>query len=105
MAASIPVLRILFRDLQITARRYYISHDTERTKSSRPVRRSMTTTTIIATNASSSQQRTCPSDADDMSEKGILKDAQSGILLTNVVAVDYQEKSDDDSMRYGAETV
>lgn len=93
VAASIPVLRVLVKEVKSSARRYYVS--TEDHTTNRSGYRNQHTITISA-GRNSRHQRIRSQDA--QSDKSILDD-KPGIVRTKEVAVEYhkrEERRDED---------
>ena len=93
MAASIPVLRVLFRDLKSsTSRRYYGTNESDGTKNSRSSRSQNSTVTISA-------HPTRPGNRERQvgAYEVPVPAVPSGIVRTNVVQVEFHDKDRKDS--------
>ena len=109
IAASIPILRVLVREVRSTARRYYVSKEGGTGSSglrSRTGRNTQHNTVVISGgNLTSSRHHShVPSKVqDDSSDKSILSDgpysknANGRIVRTNEINVAYQSRKDADS--------
>ncbi|KAH8898213.1 hypothetical protein GQ53DRAFT_817506 [Thozetella sp. PMI_491] len=85
MAASIPVLRVLFRDIKSISRRYYISNqENGGTHTSRLVSSNPENKVIISAGAGSLVRKNTSD-----SEKRIVRDSQGHILQVTELAVEY----------------
>lgn len=100
MAASIPVLRVLIRDVASTARKYY-GNSATRTNGSRfggGLTRTNTVTVTTSTTRKGSIRRKWDKLADDRSDKSILGvEPEPGfgkIVRTNEIVVQYDTRSD-----------
>ena len=116
MAASIPILRVLVREVRSTARRYYVSK--EATSSGSGLRskagRTQNNTVVISSGKPSSAVHHMHNPnklQDDRSDKSILNDggyATAGngrIVRINEVNVAYQSRKDTDSDEYELQPV
>lgn len=120
MAASIPVLRVLFNEVKATSRRYYYASNgkevppsqSDRSGSNNSAPKSLTTrvggrgahnSTVITVDRSRFEDR--PGGAypapgsDGGSDRIILQDIEGKIVRTNEVEVEYHDKGDSISMR------
>jgi hypothetical protein len=90
MAASIPAMRVLFRDLRSSARRYYGSYDPSGIATTNPERR-------YRGHSHSTQIKSQARDLkDDSSDKEILSPSagSSKILRVDEVEIEYRARSD-----------
>lgn len=94
VAASIPVLRVLVRHVQSSARKYYRTGEGYSNRSKAHGSRSHTV--VISTRQQDKSQ-------DDQSDTTILNPANGRVMMTNEIAVSYQYKKDGDSSVAGYE--
>lgn len=101
IAASIPVLRVIVREVKSSARKYYVAggetYPEGFTKQSRL--RSQNNTVVVTAQRS----RMASHKQDDWSDKSILDGNRPNpgkIVQTNEVAVEYQDRKDAESMEY-----
>ncbi|KAH7120719.1 hypothetical protein EDB81DRAFT_666750 [Dactylonectria macrodidyma] len=85
VASSIPVLRVLVRQVRSSAKQYYLAD--ERTDFGRDSQNRKIA--IIARNQSR---------GDDQSDKSILNQAAGGVLVTHELSVNYPDSKDQDSL-------
>jgi len=95
MAASIPVLRTLFRDLNTISRRYYISESKSATQNSRVATTKHVDTNTVVISAGPAPDRTNKSSSSI--ERCPLRDSQGQILQSTevVVAVEYRKEEEE----------
>ena len=116
IAACIPILRVLVKDVRTTARRYYASNgDGTTSGAARKSAAGSRSNTVIVTAGRSRAQHT--QKMDDWSEKSILDDSSAPspshvahghhgrIVQTNEVAIEYQDRRDGDVVEYQLENL
>ncbi|KAB5578193.1 hypothetical protein GE09DRAFT_953002 [Coniochaeta sp. 2T2.1] len=100
IAASIPILRVLIRDVKTSYRNYYVSEQNDNqtgTRRSRTRGQSSVVVTAGRRNNSDSKNK-----LDDGSEKSILDGRASPgkIVRRNEIVVEYQDRKDGESVEY-----
>src|SRR3569833_2847478 len=100
IAASIPILRVLIREVKTSARRYYVSNGNTAT-GLRSNGRTLNNTIVISGGAVQTQNS---QKQDDQSDKSILGGADASrngrIVRTNEINVEYRTRRDGDSDEY-----
>jgi hypothetical protein len=93
---------VLVRDVQTSARKYYVSNnDQNNTHNNQTARkskiRSQNNTVVVTAGRSRAAQK-----HDDWSDKSILQESpsQGKIVQTNEIAVEYQDRKDGESVEY-----
>ncbi|KAF9878152.1 hypothetical protein CkaCkLH20_04190 [Colletotrichum karsti] len=98
VAASIPVLRVLVRDVASTARKYYGGSSGTRTQKSRGLGPTRTNTVTVTTSTRKGSVKRKDKLADDRSDRSILGEEEElefgKIVRTNEVVVQYDTRSD-----------
>ena len=100
IAASIPVLRVLVREVSTSAKKYYFSNSDSQGAASALRSKNRTqksTLSVTATRISQSPKQ------DDSSERSILDgqvDRSGKIMRTSEIAVEYQARKEGDSLEY-----
>ena len=92
IAASIPILRVFVRDVQTSARKYYLNTDGESQTNQGSKKSKRNITAVASTQHSRSTGR---KGDDDSSDKSILDGFSSHgkhIMQTNEIAVEYEMK-------------
>jgi hypothetical protein len=101
IAASIPILRVLIRDVKTSYRNYYVSeHNDNGTASKRSRARGQNS--VIVTAGRSRSTNLSSNKLDDGSEKSILEGRASPgkIIRRHEVVVEYQDRKDGESVEY-----
>ena len=103
IAASIPILRVIVRDVQSTARKYYVTDGETRqgTNTNRQSKMRSQNNTVIVT---AQRSRIQSQKQDDWSDKSVTelagKPIPGQIMQINEVAVEYQDRKDTESIEY-----
>ncbi len=103
IAASIPILRVIVRDVQTSARKYYVTNGETRqgTTAERQSKMRSQTNTVIVT---AQRSRVHGQKQDDSSDKSVTvlagRPSPGQIMQINEVAVEYQDRKDAESIEY-----
>ncbi|KAK0711898.1 hypothetical protein B0H67DRAFT_555801 [Lasiosphaeris hirsuta] len=95
MAASIPVLRTLFRDLNNLSRRYYIAESKNATQNSRVAPRSVNNTTVV-TISGGAQSSLELEKTNSTSDKAPLRESCGQIFQSTEIVVAVEPRREDD---------
>lgn len=100
IAASVPILRVLIRDVKTSYRNYYVSEQNDNNTASRRSR-VRGQNSVVVTGGRRSNNRSS-NKLDDGSEKSILEGENSPgkIVRRNEIVVEYQDRKDGESMEY-----
>lgn len=101
VAASIPILRVLIRDVKTSYRKYYVSEHNDNTSSARKSRVRGPNHSVVVT-AGRRSNNASGSKLDDGSEKSILdgKTSSGKIVRRNEVVIEFQDRKDGESVEY-----
>lgn len=103
IAASIPILRVLIRDVKTSYRNYYVSEQNDNnTAASRPSRTTRGQNSVVVTGGRRSNNNPWSNKLDDGSEKSILdgRTSPGKIIRRNEIVVEYQDRKDGESVEY-----
>jgi len=98
MAASIPVLRTLFRDLNTMSRKYYLSESKNATQGSRVVSKYADTNLVVISAGGPYSEHMAKSSSNSSSNGSPLRDSYGQILQSTevMVAVEYRKGERDE---------
>ena len=99
MAASIPVLRTLFRDVKVTINRIYAPDQSNATKASKFDRSQNNTVTVSAGGSSRLEEETRESN-----EKAYVRESMGAIVQTMEIEVEYRKADNYSDTQESGET-
>lgn len=100
IAASVPILRVLIRDVKTSYRNYYVSEQNDNNTASKRSRVRGQNSVVVT--AGRRSHITSTNKLDDGSEKSILEGRASPgkIVRRNEIVVEYQDRKDGESVEY-----
>lgn len=100
IAASIPILRVLIRDVRTTYRNYYVSEQNDNLTATRRSRTRGQNSVVVTAGRRNNSDST--NKLDDGSEKSILEGRASPgkIVRRNEISIEYQDRKDGESVEY-----
>lgn len=100
IAASVPILRVLIRDVKTSYRNYYVSEHNDNTTASKHAKSRGQNSVVVTGGCRSMNPST--NQLDDGSEKSILEGSASPgkIIRRNEVVVEYQDRKEGDDIEY-----